>query len=314
MATGGPQKYTGLSMRDSHAQLFITEAEWTAFAGDFKSTLEKFKVPDKEQNELFQIVGSLKDDIVIGESLYTRLGGIGAVSAVVDYFLQKILVNPVLNANPHIRQANSKANLPAFKYLVTELVAGATGGPQNYSGKSMKETHKNMHITEKEWEAFAGDFKATLDHFKVPDKEQKELFAIVGSLKGDIVESTKKVLYDRLGGRNAVALVVDDLIDKVRTDYVLNQNPIVRDMNLRGLPASFKYLVTELVCQATGGPQTYTGKPLKDSHKEMKITDREWQQFVALFKGTLDKFKVPLQEQQELVALMGSLKADVVSA
>jgi len=58
----------------------------------------------------------------------------------------------------------------------------------------------------------------------------------------------------------------------------------------------------------------YTGRPLKDSHKEMKITDREWQQFVALFKATLDKFKVPLAEQQELVALIGSLKGDIVSA
>src|SRR5690349_10628934 len=88
-ATGGPQKYTGLSMRESHADLKITEAEWTAFAGEFKATLDKFKVPEKEQNELFQIVGSLKDDIVTGESLYTRLGGITGIATVVDHFLQK---------------------------------------------------------------------------------------------------------------------------------------------------------------------------------------------------------------------------------
>jgi hemoglobin len=300
-------------MRESHADLKITEAEWSAFAGDFKATLDKFKVPEKEQNELFQIVGSLKDEIVTGESLYTRLGGLVAIASVVDNFLQRIFVNPVLNANPHIKQANSKVSFPAFKYLVTELIASATGGPQNYSGKSMVASHKHLHITEKEWDAFAGDFQATLNFFKVPEKEQKELFAIVGSLKADIVESPKKTLYDRIGGKVAVALVVDDLIDKVRTDYVLNQNTVVRDMNLKGLPASFKYLVTEIVCQATGGPQVYTGKPLKDSHKDMKITDREWQQFVALFKATLDKFKVPLQEQQELVALMGSLKPDIVS-
>ncbi len=70
MATGGPQAYTGRSMRESHDHLRITEKEWESFAGDFKATLDKFKVPEKEQGELFAIVGSLKSDIVTGELLY----------------------------------------------------------------------------------------------------------------------------------------------------------------------------------------------------------------------------------------------------
>ena len=70
---------------------------------------------------------------------------------------------------------------------VTELVCQVTGGPQKYLGRSMKESHKHLNITEKEWDAMASDFKTTLDKFKVPAKEQEELFAIVGSTKADIV-------------------------------------------------------------------------------------------------------------------------------
>jgi hemoglobin len=64
-ATGGPQRYTGKSMYDSHAHLDITEQEWQAFLDDFRQTLDKFDVPEAEHAELFAIVGSTKNDIVL---------------------------------------------------------------------------------------------------------------------------------------------------------------------------------------------------------------------------------------------------------
>lgn len=63
--TGGPCKYTGLSMKDSHAHLNISETEWGVMAADFKKSLDKFKVPAAEQDALFEIVGSTKPDIVV---------------------------------------------------------------------------------------------------------------------------------------------------------------------------------------------------------------------------------------------------------
>jgi hemoglobin len=71
----------------------------------------------------------------------------------------------------------------------TSLVCEATGGPEKYAGRSMKDSHRHLNITEKEWRAMAADFKKSLDKFKVPEKEQKELFAIVESTKKDIVVS-----------------------------------------------------------------------------------------------------------------------------
>ena len=71
-------------------------------------------------------------------------------------------------------------------------------------------------------------------------------------------------------------------------------------------PAGFKYLVTEMVCWAAGGPQKYTGRPMKDSHRSLMITAPEWEAFLDDLQQTLDKFRVPQAEQAELKAIVAS--------
>jgi hemoglobin len=78
-------------------------------------------------------------------------------------------------------------------------------------------------------------------------------------------------------------------------------------------PAGFKYLVTEMVCWATGGPQKYTGKSMAESHRDLKITSKKWQLFLDDFQQTLDKFKVPAEEQAELKAIVNSTRSDIVA-
>ncbi len=120
-------------------------------------------------------------------SLYDRLGGVYAIASVVDDFIERLLVNDVLNANPAIKEARARVPKAGLKYRVTELVCQVTGGPQKYTGRSMKDAHKHLNITEKEWDAMVADFKVTLNKFKVPAKEQEELIGIVASTKPDIV-------------------------------------------------------------------------------------------------------------------------------
>ena len=119
-------------------------------------------------------------------------------------------------------------------------------------------------------------------------------------------------LYERLGGVYSIATVVDDLIDRVMGDPRLNANPRVNEAHHRVPPAGFKYLVTEMVCWAAGGPQKYTGRSMYESHKEMKITAPEWEAFMDDLQQTLDKFGVPAQEQGELKAIVESTRADIV--
>ena len=122
-------------------------------------------------------------------TLYDRLGGVYAIATVVDDFIERLLVNDTLNANPAIKAARDRVPKAGLKYQVTAFVCLATGGPCTYTGRSMKQAHAHLNITEKEWQAMGADFKKVLDKFKVPEQEQKELFAIVETTKKDIVIS-----------------------------------------------------------------------------------------------------------------------------
>lgn len=120
-------------------------------------------------------------------SLYQRLGGVYNIASVVDEFLEVLYVDDILNANPDIKEARDRVPKAYFKYHVTSMVCEASGGPEKYTGRGMKESHRHLNITEKEWQAMRADFKKVLDKFNVPEQEQKELIAIVESTKKDIV-------------------------------------------------------------------------------------------------------------------------------
>jgi hemoglobin len=120
-------------------------------------------------------------------TLYERLGGVYSIATVVHDFVDRVMVDPRLNANPRVDDAHHKVPPPGFKYLVTEMVCWATGGPQRYTGRSMLDAHRDLRITPQEWDAFLDDFQQTLDKFLIPAEEQAELRAIVQSTYEDIV-------------------------------------------------------------------------------------------------------------------------------
>jgi len=84
----------------------------------------------------------------------------------------------------------------------------------------------------------------------------------------------KPSLYDRLGGVYSIATVVDNFIDRIMVDPRLNANPQVDEAHHRVPPAGFKYLVTEMVCWATGGPQKYTGRSMADAQCPLEDYNR----------------------------------------
>ena len=121
-------------------------------------------------------------------------------------------------------------------------------------------------------------------------------------------------LYERLGGIYSIATVVDDLIDRVMTDPRLNANPFVDDAQYKVPPPGFKYLVTEMLCWAAGGPQKYTGRDMETSHRNLRITAGEWDAFIDDLAQTLDRFEVPAAERAEVVAIVDSTRRSIVAA
>jgi hemoglobin len=120
-----------------------------------------------------------------GKSLYQRLGGYDAIAAVADDFIGRLAGDPQFTKFFGGFSNDSKKKLR--QHLVDQLCAAA-GGPCLYVGRSMKDSHAGLGITEKEWDAGGKHLLASLDKFKVPQKEKDEVMAFVATLKKDIVE------------------------------------------------------------------------------------------------------------------------------
>ena len=114
-------------------------------------------------------------------SLYQRLGGKGAITAVVDDFIGNVA------GDGRINQRFQGANIPRLKGMLVDQICEATGGPCKYVGRSMLDTHRGMNITDGEFGALVEDLVKTLDKFKVPALEKGELLTALGGMKGQIV-------------------------------------------------------------------------------------------------------------------------------
>ena len=121
-------------------------------------------------------------------------------------------------------------------------------------------------------------------------------------------------LYERLGGAWKIAILVDDFIDRLLTDPRFDANPRLKEASLHVSKAGLKYLVTEMTCWATGGPQTYTGRSMTESHRHLMIGDDEWASFIDDFQRSMDACKVRPPEQRDLIAILECSKSAIVVA
>ena len=115
-------------------------------------------------------------------SLYERLGGINAITAVVENFRDRVA------GDTRINQKFAQTDLGRLRKMLIDQVCEAAGGPCRYTGRSMKDAHKGMKVTSGEFDALVQDLVATLNQFKVGKKEQDEVLSVLGPLKTDIVE------------------------------------------------------------------------------------------------------------------------------
>lgn len=131
--------------------------------------------------------------------LYERLGGVFAIAAVVDYFSDAVLKNPVVgkkSKNPQLQEWSTRQSderLPGLKWMRTLWVCDATGGPFDYKGTvpgknsmDLSKAHAKLKISGEEFDAVAGVLSETLDHFKVPDKEKEEVLAAFAAHKAEV--------------------------------------------------------------------------------------------------------------------------------
>ena len=115
------------------------------------------------------------------KSLFERLGGQAALTAVVDDLTVRIV------ADGRINQRFANTDIPHFKQALVEQLCEVSGGPCKYAGKDMRTAHAGMNVADDEFTFLVEDIKATLAKFKVPAREQTELLGALGGMKKDVV-------------------------------------------------------------------------------------------------------------------------------
>jgi hemoglobin len=121
-------------------------------------------------------------------------------------------------------------------------------------------------------------------------------------------------LYERLGGLNNIAVLIDDVIERSYVDEVFKANPRIEEAHKRYPKAAYKFNATALACMVMGGPQKYTGRSMKDAHQHLLVTEKEWDELIVIFRDSMSNFKVPQKEQNEIIGIIESTKGDILAA
>jgi hemoglobin len=121
----------------------------------------------------------------------------------------------------------------------------------------------------------------------------------------------QKTLYERLGGYDAITAVVNSLLPRLQADARLGR--FWQHRGEDGVKRE-KQLLIDYLCACAGGPLYYTGRDMKTSHKGMRINENDWAAFWGHLQATLETFRVPLAEREEVNTFIRSLKTDIVEA
>ena len=132
------------------------------------------------------------------------------------------------------------------------------------------------------------------------------LLTITGSMPS---QAQEKSLYERVGGYNALAAVVDDFIGRLVADKQFEKFFVGHSTDSK---KQIRQHILDQFCAATGGPCIYTGREMKTSHAGLGITNADWDAAAKHLVASLDKFKVPEKEKGEILAFVTSLKKDIV--
>merc|ERR1711937_313680 len=260
---------------------------------------------------------------VFGEkrTVYGRGGGIFGLAMVSDKLMDRWMENPALNANTKVAKWHESHQKYGFKFLVTQIMGYLTGGPQRYTGRSMAAAHKHLAITPAQWDSFMADAETILTELGVEKKTKDDLIGIIRSFQADCIvgpgetkaphpgrpkpaPGSEGTLYYKLGGVYPIAQFVDRLVDAVlKGDKVKVDMDLVEDPNSKRHAQGLKYMVTELTCNCTGGPEVVTSKGFDDA--KLGVPAAQWPTFLELVNEAATMWPNQLPRTQLLTALSG---------
>lgn len=185
---------SGSKEADQRADQRMAKAEQLQGGGEGAGESKKAKPAKPAEGAPAQVEGKT--------TLFDRLGGEKGLQTITNDFIDRALADPrvnwerkgvtrgglSINRNKPVTWNASPENVGQLKKHIVQMLSIATGGPTFYDGLEMRDAHNGLKITNNEFDAAVGDLKATLDKLQIPNKEQKELLAIVESTRPQVVE------------------------------------------------------------------------------------------------------------------------------
>jgi hemoglobin len=135
------------------------------------------------------------------------------------------------------------------------------------------------------------------------------LLACALSLGALAQNSPNRSLYQRLGGYDVIASITDAFLSRMRADPRFGRFAGGRSLDSR---ARARQLTVDMLCQLSGGPCTYIGRPLKAAHSGLGVTAADWDAFIVHVAASLDQLKIAAPEKQEFLTLFSRMKMDIV--
>ena len=132
------------------------------------------------------------------------------------------------------------------------------------------------------------------------------MLALAGCAASQPKPAKPTTLYDELGGTAAITKVVDAFLTRINHDARINTLFAKTDHN------DLRRLVIEQLCEATGGPCKYTGRSMEEAHSGLNLTNADFSAFMGDLVAAMDDLKVPLEQQNKLIALLAPMKPQIV--
>lgn len=261
---------------------------------------------------------STPDASVLKDALYVRLGKAAGIETVVDDFLTRVKADPKINGY----FLNSSLDTAHLSSCLVNQIGNATGGPEKYECKTMKDAHKDLHVSKQDFDDLVGHLSDALVAANVAQADVDTILGVLGPMSTDIVtDATNDAdIYQRVGRKPAIQAVVAAFHANIKADTRINSFFAMTNED------RLATCLVRQVCGATGGPCKY-GEEIVDAEpgikevcRDMKKTHAEldigYSDFTALVEDlvkALDGAGVEAADRDTILGVLGPMCTDVVT-
>jgi truncated hemoglobin YjbI len=260
-----------------------------------------------------------KDSQPATDAVYVRLGKAAGIETVVLDFLTRVKADAQINGY-FLNSSLDEAHLAS---CLEKQIGNATGGPEKYDCKNMKDAHKDLHISKLDFDDLVGHLSDALVAAKVAKADIDTVLGVLGPMSADIVTDTTNdaTIYQRVGRKPAIQSVILDFHARVAADMRIN--------SFFAMTTNVDRLATCLVrqvCGATGGPCKYGEeitdaepgikspcKDMKSSHAGLDIGYSDFQALGEDMVAALDAAMVHAADRDTIVSVLGPMCSDIVT-